>query len=68
MTDTKKIFYKFLKYSINELETKLDEIKPYLEESTDFNETLEYEKKKGLLKDLKEQLKSLENEIEKEIQ
>ena len=60
MEQTNKILHSFLRYSIKEMEQQLKEIKPYWENSTDPNEQLEYQKRLGVLKDLKEQLKTLE--------
>jgi hypothetical protein len=61
MEQTNKILHSFLRYSIKEMEQQLKEIKPYWKNSTDPNEKLEYEKRLGVLNDLKEQLKTLEN-------
>lgn len=62
MTPENRIFYSFLKFSINELETQLKDLKTSLKDDGDFNDTLEYDKKLVVLKNLKEQLEKLEKE------
>jgi translation initiation factor 2 beta subunit (eIF-2beta)/eIF-5 len=62
MTPENKILYSFLKFSITELETQLKDLKTSLKGNEDFNDTLEYDKKIVVLKDLKEQLEKLEKE------
>jgi hypothetical protein len=60
MTPENMILYSFLKFSINELETKLKDLEPLLKGSKDYNDKLEYDKKLVVLKELKEQLEKLE--------
>lgn len=59
MTEQERILYRVLESSITQLETILDELKPYWEKSKDVEERLEYRKRMVLLVDLKKQLKEL---------
>jgi hypothetical protein len=59
MTEQERILYRVLESSITQLETILDELKPYWEKSKDVEERLEYRKRMVLLFDLKKQLKEL---------
>lgn len=61
MNKETKIFISFLLFSIKELETQLKELKPYLKDTTDFNDKLEYKKKLELIKELKKQVKLLKD-------